>query len=1174
MAPERAHLPADTLRSSRHAEAAPGRRATRPALESNQALLRAATAPLQAKLTVSDPGDTYEREADTVASTLMRSGAAAGPIHRMPPAELGRAEDRKAEDEEEKKEKDEKKKKEEGEGLQAKRAPGAGPEVTPAIESDVEARRGGGMPLPTGLRDYFEPRLGHDLGHVRVHTDAGADSLARAVTAHAVTSRGDIFFAPGTYQPGTDDGRALLAHELVHTVQQAPGSSLSPARAIEGTSVATPSPSPAGVLARQEAEPAPEPAPPPPVETVTTAPPDAAPPAVPTEPPPDVIPLAGRADFVPTPAVAAWIGAQPRRTADVHVAFADLARGDIDVRVDRDGNYETPRLQAIPFVHPALERARAEGLDAVLAIEIASGKVSGFVTLGTKRGPLSGKNQITEWMKKNPTAMGWVGLDQLELPGVENALEGGTLTVRVPAMKFRIGKFLKGQARFGLENDQVTFDASAAVRVKGIADADVRVQRQDDGTLEMHGEIGVKIANFSGNVIVNAVEGVVDIEGRVRYTTEKLTGEITLLVADAQTARNVALERLGPEAVLAAAGETKGEPAGGKAPRDGERALAGYGTLDFQLTEWLTGQTQVIVDSEGHITLVGKIAPPAQIDLLPPPGQRDYVKELPRLEARAIYGVPIVGNVFVFANVGIDALAKFGPARIHSILIQGRYSTDPQILNEFSIQGTLTISAFAGLRLRGEGGAGLEIIDHDIKIGVGISAIAGIRGYVEATPTIGYREKADPVEGKKGEAYLKGHMELAAQPFLGLGGDLFVELDSPWWSPAPDKKWTWPLGELEYPLPGEFGIGADVEYLIGSPELPEIQFGEVDFNAQKFMTDLMNDHVAPKAAADEEKKGEWTDGTTTGEAAEPALVDTAGAPPEGEAAAGQQTPEEAEAVPSPEIAERWLEGLRALGELAQASEDDALTEAEIDEALAEIKEEYGFTELRAEPIGENWGVEAAINPRKRSKEPPTPKREGRPPELEDIQTPNLDKLAEDEEGVAFRYVEGYKKYKKDRAKQKKKTQDIRTYVEGRAARKLGKGGEKEWLDAYNEASAFSVKKNTKTIEILGPTGARRVRDRIPDFFEDQTIVGDVKNVNYQSLDPQMKDDVRIARGENVRLSGKDELLEPAKQFDLVVRGPSADDEIGTKVSEPLWDEILDTGGDVYDIFDVVDVEEE
>ena len=55
---------------------------------------------------------------------------------------------------------------------------------------------------------------------VRVHTDTEAAESARAVNARAYTVGQDIAFASGQYQPSTDEGSALLAHELAHTVQQ------------------------------------------------------------------------------------------------------------------------------------------------------------------------------------------------------------------------------------------------------------------------------------------------------------------------------------------------------------------------------------------------------------------------------------------------------------------------------------------------------------------------------------------------------------------------------------------------------------------------------------------------------------------------------------------------------------------------------------------------------------------------------------------------------------------------------------------------------------------------------------------------------------------------------------------------------------------------------------------
>ncbi|GAA1920927.1 hypothetical protein GCM10009716_31960 [Streptomyces sodiiphilus] len=78
---------------------------------------------------------------------------------------------------------------------------------------------GAGRPLDPAVRRELEERLGHDFGRVRVHTDRDAAGLAALLGADAVTVGEDIFFAENTFRPGTESGRALLAHELLHTVQ-------------------------------------------------------------------------------------------------------------------------------------------------------------------------------------------------------------------------------------------------------------------------------------------------------------------------------------------------------------------------------------------------------------------------------------------------------------------------------------------------------------------------------------------------------------------------------------------------------------------------------------------------------------------------------------------------------------------------------------------------------------------------------------------------------------------------------------------------------------------------------------------------------------------------------------------------------------------------------------------
>lgn len=79
---------------------------------------------------------------------------------------------------------------------------------------------GAGRPLEPATRTFFEPRLGIDLREVNIHTGADAASSARALGARAYTVGSHIVFGAGEYVPETAQGRRLLAHELVHVVQQ------------------------------------------------------------------------------------------------------------------------------------------------------------------------------------------------------------------------------------------------------------------------------------------------------------------------------------------------------------------------------------------------------------------------------------------------------------------------------------------------------------------------------------------------------------------------------------------------------------------------------------------------------------------------------------------------------------------------------------------------------------------------------------------------------------------------------------------------------------------------------------------------------------------------------------------------------------------------------------------
>ena len=106
-----------------------------------------------------------------------------------------------------------------GDGLRPSRVPAGGP-LDPGVTSAIDASRGGGRPLERAARQRLEQGLGEPLGDIRVHADAHAAALVRAVSARAFTVGSDLFFAAGAYRPGSRDGDKLITHEVTHAVQQ------------------------------------------------------------------------------------------------------------------------------------------------------------------------------------------------------------------------------------------------------------------------------------------------------------------------------------------------------------------------------------------------------------------------------------------------------------------------------------------------------------------------------------------------------------------------------------------------------------------------------------------------------------------------------------------------------------------------------------------------------------------------------------------------------------------------------------------------------------------------------------------------------------------------------------------------------------------------------------------
>jgi len=177
--------------------------------------VRPAPLAIQTKLTINQPGDQYEQEADRIANQVIGSPSPVGlvPVRRNASPAIQRACacggtcDKCKEDEEH-------------EHIQRKPTPpgNAAPATAPPIVNDVLSSSG--QPLDSATRAFMEPRFGYDFSSVRIHSDEKAAASAQALGARAYTLGSHIVFSRGESSPADSAARQLMAHELTHVIQQ------------------------------------------------------------------------------------------------------------------------------------------------------------------------------------------------------------------------------------------------------------------------------------------------------------------------------------------------------------------------------------------------------------------------------------------------------------------------------------------------------------------------------------------------------------------------------------------------------------------------------------------------------------------------------------------------------------------------------------------------------------------------------------------------------------------------------------------------------------------------------------------------------------------------------------------------------------------------------------------
>lgn len=161
---------------------------------------------IQPKLSIGATDDPSEREADAIADKVMQTPVSAkrNTFFISSPVTPFQRKSKRSEDEER---------------LQRKSENGESITTVPSIVNEV-LNSGNGKPLDQATRSFMEPRLNSDFSHVKIHDNTLAAKSADSINALAYTSGNNVVFNSGQYKTNTDSGKRLLAHELVHTMQQ------------------------------------------------------------------------------------------------------------------------------------------------------------------------------------------------------------------------------------------------------------------------------------------------------------------------------------------------------------------------------------------------------------------------------------------------------------------------------------------------------------------------------------------------------------------------------------------------------------------------------------------------------------------------------------------------------------------------------------------------------------------------------------------------------------------------------------------------------------------------------------------------------------------------------------------------------------------------------------------
>ena len=162
---------------------------------------------VQAKLSVNEPGDEYEQEADKMADKLMHIS------------------EKSSEENNYTNESEQLSRKPLSSGITSLlQTQGEAPvSISPLLNNTITDSKGRGSSIDSNTQSFMSKNFGTNFSQVKIHADTEAAEMNNEISARAFTTGHDVYFNKGEYQPASATGKQLLAHELTHVLQQTGG---------------------------------------------------------------------------------------------------------------------------------------------------------------------------------------------------------------------------------------------------------------------------------------------------------------------------------------------------------------------------------------------------------------------------------------------------------------------------------------------------------------------------------------------------------------------------------------------------------------------------------------------------------------------------------------------------------------------------------------------------------------------------------------------------------------------------------------------------------------------------------------------------------------------------------------------------------------------------------------